>query len=47
MLLPAKGAEVQKSIPYKELKPAQKALFVLKLLVCIASFGMIFPNLGD
>lgn len=38
---------MQKSIPYKELKPAQKALFVLKLLVCIASFGMIFPNLGD
>jgi hypothetical protein len=30
--------------PYKEMKPKQKVLFVLKLVICIITFGMAFPN---
>ncbi|HYY61226.1 MAG TPA: hypothetical protein VE756_07545 [Burkholderiales bacterium] len=30
--------------PYKEMKPGQKVAFVLKLAICILSFGMLFPN---
>jgi hypothetical protein len=46
-MLAAKGAGVQKRVSYNELRPAQKAIFLVKLVICIASFGMIFPNLGD
>ena len=38
---------MEKAIPYKEMKPVQKTVFVLKLVVCILSFGMLFPTLGD
>jgi hypothetical protein len=40
-------AKADDSIPYKEMKPAQKAVFVFKILVCIITFGMIFPTVGD
>jgi len=30
--------------PYKDMKPGQKVTFVLKLVVCIVTFGMAFPN---
>jgi hypothetical protein len=30
--------------PYKEMKPRQKVLFLLKLAICILTFGMAFPN---
>jgi hypothetical protein len=30
--------------PYKEMKPGRKVLFILKLAICIISFGMLFPN---
>ncbi len=30
--------------PYREMKPARKALFILKVVVCILTFGIAFPN---
>ena len=30
--------------PYTEMKPRQKALFILKVAICILTFGMAFPN---
>jgi hypothetical protein len=30
--------------PYQEMKPRQKVIFVLKLAICILTFGMAFPN---
>ena len=34
--------------PYKEMKPKQKVLFVIKLVISILTFGMAFPNvMGD
>ena len=30
--------------PYKEMKPRQKVLFIIKLTICIITFGMAFPN---
>ena len=30
--------------PYKDMKPAQKLRFILKLALCILTFGMAFPN---
>jgi len=34
-------------VPYKEMNPTQKAVFILKIVVCILSFGMLFPTIGD
>ena len=36
---------VKKSLTYKQMSAGQKTVFILKLAVCIVSFGMIFPNL--
>ena len=34
--------------PYKEMKPMQKLRFILKLTICILTFGFVFPNvMGD
>jgi len=30
--------------PYREMQPKQKVLFILKLAICIVTFGMAFPN---
>jgi hypothetical protein len=30
--------------PYKNMSPMQKVKFILKLVVCISTFGMAFPN---
>ena len=30
--------------PYKDMKPGQKVRFILKLAICILTFGMAFPN---
>ena len=30
--------------PYNQMKPKQKVLFILKVAVCILTFGMAFPN---
>lgn len=46
-MLPGKGAHVEKSIPYKEMNVGQKTVFICKLVICIMTFGLIFPTLGD
>ena len=34
--------------PYKEMNTAQKVKFVLKVIVCVLTFGLAFPNvMGD
>lgn len=40
-------AKSDDSIPYKDMKPAQKAFFIFKIVVCIVTFGMVFPTVGD
>ena len=38
------AATARTSTPFKEMTPARKFKFILKLTICILSFGMIFPN---
>ena len=34
--------------PYAEMKPAQKVKFIVKVIVCVLTFGLAFPNvMGD
>ena len=34
--------------PYKEMNQSQKIKFILKVIVCVLTFGMAFPNvMGD
>ena len=34
--------------PYKEMTPRQKFIFICKVIVCVLTFGMAFPNvMGD
>ena len=35
----------QEGTPFKDMKPEQKVKFILKLIVCIMTFGMAFPNI--
>ena len=35
----------KKGLTFKEMSGSQKTVFILKLAVCIISFGMIFPNI--
>lgn len=30
--------------PYKDMSGQQKVKFIIKVVVCICTFGMIFPN---
>ena len=30
--------------PYREMNRSQKVKFVLKVIVCVLTFGMAFPN---
>ena len=30
--------------PYKDMRPLRKVLFVFKVIVCVLTFGMAFPN---
>ena len=34
----------KKTVPYAQMSAAQKVRFVLKLAVCILTFGFVFPN---
>jgi hypothetical protein len=36
--------EKQEGTKYKDMSPSQKVRFILKLAVCILTFGMAFPN---
>ncbi len=35
------------STPFKDMGPVGKTAFVLKVIVCLMTFGMVFPNIGD
>jgi hypothetical protein len=39
------AASPHPSIKFSEMARREKIVFVLKLAVCIVSFGMIFPNI--
>jgi len=39
------AATAKEKLTFRQMSPRQKTVFVLKLTVCILSFGMIFPNL--
>ena len=34
----------QEGVPFKQMKPGQKVVFLLKLAACILTFGIVFPN---
>jgi len=34
----------REGVPFKQMKPAEKVVFILKLAVCILTFGIVFPN---
>ena len=36
--------EKTRGVPFKEMTPQKKAWFIVKVAICIISFGMIFPN---
>jgi hypothetical protein len=38
----------KKSTPFGEMTPAHKVRFLAKLVICILTFGFVFPNvMGD
>lgn len=39
------AATARKSVPFKEMTPRQKFVFICKLTISILSFGFIYPNL--
>ena len=39
------AATAKEKLTFKRMSPGQKTVFVLKLIVSIVSFGMIFPNI--
>jgi hypothetical protein len=39
-----KPQQREEGTAYKDMQPAQKVKFILKLIVCILTFGMAFPN---
>lgn len=43
---PQQGPQTtEPSLKFDQMTPRQKAVFILKLAVCILSFGFIFPGL--
>jgi len=36
-----------KTTPYAQMSAKQKVRFVLKIAVCILTFGFVFPNVMD
>jgi hypothetical protein len=40
----AEAAPKKRGTPYNKMSGRQKTLFVCKLVVCILTFGMAFPN---
>jgi hypothetical protein len=39
------AATAQRSLKFREMAPLQKTKFVLRLALCILSFGFIYPNI--
>jgi len=40
------AATAQRSLKFHEMSPGQKVKFVLKLALCIVSFGFIYPHIS-
>lgn len=41
-------APKREGTPYNEMSSAQKVKFILKVIVCVLTFGLAFPNvMGD
>ncbi len=38
------AAKAQQPLTFKEMTPPQKFRFVMKVAVCILSFGFVYPN---
>jgi len=38
------AATATKSVPFKEMTPRQKFVFICKLTIAILSFGFIYPH---
>ena len=38
------AAKARQPLTFKQMSPSQKIRFVLKVAVCIVTFGMVFPN---
>ena len=39
-----KAPNIDRGTPFDDMLPTQKTLFVLKVVLCVISFGFIFPN---
>ena len=39
------GSAAKAGIPFKQMSPRQKLVFILKLTISILSFGFIYPHL--
>jgi len=39
--------KVVESLAYKDMNGAQKVFHVFKIVVCICTFGLVFPTVGD
>ena len=39
-----KAPSIDRGTPFGDMLPNQKMLFVLKVTLCVISFGFIFPN---
>jgi hypothetical protein len=45
---PEAKEEGTRGTPYSQMSSARKVRFILKVVLCVLSFGMIFPNvMGD
>ena len=41
------AATAQRTLKFDEMRPLQKVKFVLKVAVCMISFGFIYPHILD
>lgn len=42
-----KPLEYSSGVKFADMTPPQKYIFVAKLVVCIATFGFVFPNVQN
>jgi len=41
---PGEAAPKARGTPFNKMSGGRKALFICKLIICITTFGMAFPN---
>ena len=42
--LKSQAPSMDRGTPFNEMKRSQKVIFILKVVVCVFSFGFVFPN---